>query len=164
MPFTPLHMGPGLCVKACLQQRFSLIIFGWSQVVMDLQPLVVMLTGEGRLHGLTHTYVGATLLALVSAASGRFLVPVGLRLLRIPGERRIGWPVALASAFIGTWSHVLLDSFMHYDMVPLWPLASANGLAGVLPLSVDQVCILSGALGAVIYAVVAWRHRGGLRF
>jgi hypothetical protein len=39
MPFTPLHMGPGLAVKAVMQRKFSLLVFGWSQVVIDLQPL-----------------------------------------------------------------------------------------------------------------------------
>ena len=28
MPFTPLHMGPGLLVKALLQGSFSLMVFG----------------------------------------------------------------------------------------------------------------------------------------
>ena len=41
MPFTPLHMGPGIAVKAVLQGSFSLMVFGWAQIVMDIQPLVV---------------------------------------------------------------------------------------------------------------------------
>ncbi len=61
MPFTPLHMGPGLLIKAALQGSFSLMVFGWAQILMDLQPLFVMWSGAGRLHGFYHTYFGATL-------------------------------------------------------------------------------------------------------
>ena len=66
MPFTPIHMGPGIFVKAILQGSFSLMIFGWTQIVMDIQPLIVMITGEGHLHGFTHTYVGAVLIAIIA--------------------------------------------------------------------------------------------------
>ncbi len=50
MPFTPFHMGPAIFIKALLQGSFSLMVFGWSQIIMDIQPLVVLLTQEGRLH------------------------------------------------------------------------------------------------------------------
>ncbi len=42
MPFTPFHMGPGLLIKAVLQGAFSLMVFGWAQIVMDIQPLVTV--------------------------------------------------------------------------------------------------------------------------
>ncbi len=51
MPFTPFHMGPGIVVKALLQGSFSLMVFGWAQIVMDIQPLFVLISGEGHLHG-----------------------------------------------------------------------------------------------------------------
>ena len=73
MPFTPFHMGPGLLFKAFLQGSFSLMVFGWAQIVMDIQPLLVLLTGQGHLHGFSHTYIGATLLGIVSALSGKYL-------------------------------------------------------------------------------------------
>jgi drug/metabolite transporter (DMT)-like permease len=31
------------------------MVFGWAQIAMDLQPLIVLLAGEGRLHGFSHT-------------------------------------------------------------------------------------------------------------
>ena len=55
MPFTPLHMGPGIAIKVIMQRRFSLMVFGWSQIVMDIEPLVAMLRDKGELHGLSHT-------------------------------------------------------------------------------------------------------------
>jgi len=60
MRFTPLHMGPGVLIKSMLQGSFSLMVFGWSQIVMDVQPLLVMITGDGHLHGFSHTIIGGS--------------------------------------------------------------------------------------------------------
>jgi len=60
VPFTPFHMGPGLLLKALLRGGFSLMVFGWAQIVIDVEPLVVLLTGGARLHGFTHSYARAT--------------------------------------------------------------------------------------------------------
>ena len=58
MPFTPFHVGPAIPVKAAMDKKFSLLTYAWAQVVMDLQPLIVILTRRGRTHGITHTFVG----------------------------------------------------------------------------------------------------------
>ncbi len=84
MPFTPLHMGPGLFIKSALQNRFSLMVFGWSQILMDIQPLIVMIKGEGHIHGFTHTYLGASLIAIIAVITGKYLSEFGLRLFEIP--------------------------------------------------------------------------------
>src|SRR5688500_10795308 len=116
-------MGPGILVKALLQGSFSLMVFGWSQIVMDIQPLVAIVTGEGRLHGFTHTYVGSTLIAIFSAVTGKYLSQWALVVLSNGAQRgiTIRWSVAFSSAFIGAYSHVILDSIMHTDMEPLSP-------------------------------------------
>ena len=72
-------MGPGIFFKALLQGSFSLMVFGWTQVIMDIQPLVVLISGDGHLHGFTHTFIGATLLAVVSALTGKYAAEFGLR-------------------------------------------------------------------------------------
>ncbi|AJQ96113.1 hypothetical protein [Gynuella sunshinyii] len=157
MPFTPFHMGPGLLIKSLLHGAFSLMVFGWSQVVMDIQPLLVLLTGSGHLHGFSHTYIGAALLAVFSALSGKYLSELGLFLLGMDPHRniRISWSVAFLSAAIGTISHVLLDSIMHEDIVPFFPLSADNGLLHIISVSaLHEVCLYSGAVGAVIYYTV----------
>jgi hypothetical protein len=64
-------MGPGLVLKALAGRHFSLMVFGFSQVAIDIEPLVRIIRGDAVLHGFTHTYLGATLIALVSALVGR---------------------------------------------------------------------------------------------
>lgn len=160
MPFTPLHMGPGIFIKALLQCSFSLMVFGWAQIVMDVQPLVVMLTGKGALHGVSHTYAGATLLAVFSAWSGKYLSEYGLRLLgisRADNPATIAWWVAFLSAFTGTYSHVLLDSIMHGDVLPWYPFSTANGLYGLMSIeTLYRFCLYSAAAGTLLYYLILY--------
>jgi len=74
MPFTPIHMGSGILLKSLLQGSFSLMVFGWTQIIMDIQPLIVLISGEGHLHGFTHTYIGAILIAIFAALTGKYLL------------------------------------------------------------------------------------------
>lgn len=158
MPFTPLHMGPGIAIKAVLQRRFSLMVFGWSQICMDIQPLVVMLTDKGDLHGFSHTYLGATLIAVVAALSGKPLGEWGLRLLREPSHLPIPWRVSAWSAAIGTYSHVMIDSIMHSDMVPAAPWSTASPLLGIISIdTLHAVCVVLALIGGAAYWFVR-RH------
>lgn len=158
MPFTPFHMGPGLLIKAILQGSFSLMVFGWTQIIMDIQPLLVILTGAGHLHGFSHTYIGATLLAMFSALTGKPLSEWGLQVIGVsPWQNaiRIRWWVVFTSAFIGSYSHVILDSLMHTDMQPFYPFDESNGLLGIVTVNqVYQWCVYVGLFGAALYYIV----------
>jgi hypothetical protein len=46
VPFTPFHMGPGLAIKAVTGRHLSLLVFGVSQVVIDVEPLVRIIRGS----------------------------------------------------------------------------------------------------------------------
>jgi len=163
MPFTPFHMGIGIFTKAILQSSFSLMVFGWAQIVMDLQPLLVMITGYGHLHGFSHTYLGASLIAILSAFSGKYLSEFGLRLLGISKREtpiKIAWWVVFLSAFIGTFSHVFLDSIMHADVQPYYPVSLYNDLWGIISVSMlHKICIYSGLLGTAIYYIVLYQQK-----
>ncbi|RJE77265.1 hypothetical protein BGP78_09435 [Pseudoalteromonas sp. MSK9-3] len=160
MPFTPIHMGPALLVKPILAGNFSLMVFGWTQIVIDLQPLYVLLTGEGQLHGITHTYLGAIIIAMISAITGKYLSEFAFKItkpLHHSAVSVIKWRVAFASALIGSVSHVFLDSIMHYDMAPFYPFSTYNGLLGVTSLkSLHLFCLYSGLVGACLYGLIKW--------
>lgn len=152
MPFTPLHMGPGLAVKAVMQRKFSLLVFGWSQIVIDLQPLVAMTTGRGDLHGFSHTLLGATLIGLLCGLSGKPLGEWGLRVLREPRHLPIAWGASFGSAFIGSYSHVLVDSVMHVDVLPFSPFNQASPLHAII--SIDTLHLL--CLATAVVGGLAW--------
>jgi len=171
MPITPFHMGSGLLVKAVCGRHVSLIVFGFSQVAMDIETLVRIVRDDVVLHGFAHTYLGATVVGLVSMVLGR---PVGQAILDrwapdprsafeswLRGPKLISWPAATVGAFVGTYSHVLLDSVMHSDMQPLAPLSGANALLGIVSLGALHVgCVLSGVLGALLMVMAFMRRRG----
>jgi membrane-bound metal-dependent hydrolase YbcI (DUF457 family) len=158
MPFTPLHMGPGILLKAILQSSFSLMVFGWAQIVMDIQPLIVILTGEGHLHGFSHTYIGALILTVVAALSGKYLSEFGLIFLAIAKKNNpiiIKWWIVFVSASIGTFSHVFLDSIMHRDIEPFFPFLFENKMLSLITVSqLHQLCLYTGLIGAGIYYIV----------
>lgn len=159
-------MGPGLLIKSLLRGSFSLLIFGWSQIVIDVQPLVVLIRGAGTLHGISHTYGAATVIALFAALSGKWLVALAVKVAVVQREgfRAIAWRTAMVSALIGAYSHVALDSFMHGDMAPFYPLALSNNLHGALTADVlHAVFLYSGIAGVVTFYAVGyirqWRRR-----
>jgi len=148
-------MGPGIAIKAALQRRFSLMVFGWSQIAIDLQPLLVMLTGRGELHGLSHTLLGATLIALVCGLTGKHLGELGLRILREPRHLPISWRVSFVSAFIGTYSHIAIDSIMHVDILPLFPLSGASPLHAMISIDTLHVlCVATALAGGVVWYIL----------
>lgn len=162
MPFTPIHMGSGILIKALMQSSFSLMVFGWTQIVMDIQPLIVLLSGEGHLHGFSHTYIGASVLAVFAGVTGKYLSQVGLWILKVTPSytESIPWWVVFISAFIGSYSHVLLDSVMHTDVQPFYPLSISNPFLGLLSVSaLHKLCLYSGLVGAGVYYFLNWRRK-----
>ena len=165
MPVTPFHMGPGLLIKSVMQGWFSLIIFGWAQILMDIQPVVAVVTGRGNLHGFSHTYIGATLIAILSALTGRWIygwcmrfaekdfTPYQRRLFDVPA--RLTTAVCFGSAVIGTFSHVLLDSIMHADLEPFYPFNQSNTLLLIVSITtLYKICVYTGIAGAALYFCV----------
>ena len=163
MPFTPFHMGPGLAIKAVAPKRFSVLMFGLAQVAIDIEPGLGLILGWDRLHGWTHTYAGALAIALLVLP----LKPVaGWILRRWNAELRhhglqrlasgdgIGWGAAAAGAFVGTLSHVALDSFMHADMTPFAPWSAANALLAAISLStLHAACVVLGIVGVLLWTI-----------
>lgn len=147
MPFTPLHMGPGLIFKKAMPKTFSIMVFGWSQILMDIEPLYAILSNKSILHGFTHTYLLAIPIALIAALTGKYLGQLGLRILRRP--EHISWKSAAITAFIGTISHVFLDSFMHADMNPYWPLVSIPAYYLNIDL-INYLCISLFVIGVIL--------------
>lgn len=154
MPVTPFHLGPALLVKAAAPRRFSLVIFGVSQVAIDVEPVVGLFRGAAVLHGFSHTLTGATLIALASVVVGR---PLCERVLSMLNGRptAIGATAAWSGAFIGTYSHLVLDGMMHLDMKPFAPLTDANPILGTMSvLGIYLFCVASAVVGGL---ALQWR-------
>jgi hypothetical protein len=161
VPVTPFHLGPGLLLKALARSRFSLSVFGFVQVVQDAEVVVALLRSRFPLHGVLHTYAGASAVAVAGVAFGR---PCCVWLKRrwnagLPAELRarltlpepVPFAAAVTGALAGAYSHVLLDSLMHPDMRPLAPWTYGNvllGAVGFWPLHL--LCLAAGLAGTFL--------------
>jgi hypothetical protein len=174
MPLTPFHFGPGAASKGLLPRHFSFTVFALSQVIIDSEVVILLLARRYPIHGFFHTYAGALVVGILSTMIGR---RVGSRLKvlwnRNLDPRMMEWatvPVeislvaAAVGAFTGTFSHVLLDSFMHPDMAPLAPLSAANPLLGRISfVSLHLMCTACGLLGGLLYLARLRCERGRRR-
>ena len=168
MPFTPFHCGPGAALKAVIPRHFSFTVFCFVQVVTDCETGYYMIRGLYPWHRFFHTFVGATLVAVASILVARPLCQFWLRLWLawrdapfkryFPCSPLISWRSALVAAFIGTYSHVLLDSIMHSDARPLMPFNEANPLYNALSLFVlHALCMVLGLFGTFYIAFTSSR-------
>jgi hypothetical protein len=160
MPFTPFHFGPGAAIKAIALRRFSFTVFCFSQVVTDCETLYYMARGLYPWHRFFHTYVGATLAAILCIFVGRPICQFGLRIWAgwrdapfkeyFPAPTAISWSGAATGAFVGTYSHVFLDSIMHPDIRPFMPFSAANPFYLLIgPGTLHLVCFVLGLIGAL---------------
>ena len=165
-------MGPAFAVKAVAPRYFSFLVFGITQVGIDVEVAFLLITEDAPpYHGLLHTYLGATVVALLAVVIGRPLLERVLRLWNrlvrsdceslLWVEPRVPLVAAISGAMIGGYSHVLLDSFLWSDMSPFAPLSDSNAALNALStLEVYALCFALGVLGAI--ALVArwlWRRR-----
>ncbi len=161
MPFTPIHMGPGLLFKSVGGARFSLVGFGLAQVLIDIEPLVRILRGDRELHGWTHTLPGALLVGTLALPLARWLYPVLATFANreLAGIRRsdpalpphAGWVALAVGCFVGTLSHIGFDAVMHADLRPLRQWQEHNPLLQLLSLdALHGLCFAAGALGLAL--------------
>ena len=164
-------MGPALAAKAVAPRYFSFLIFGVTQVVIDSEAAFYLLRDDWPYHRFLHTYVGATLAAVLAVVVGRPLLERALRVWNrlIRAERgsllwiepRVSPVAAVSGALIGGYSHVLLDSFLYSDMRPLAPMSDGNAALNALStMEVYAGCVALGLLGgAALTARWVWRRR-----
>lgn len=158
MPITPFHFGPGAALHAVAPKHVSFLTFCSANVLIDIEPLYYMVTGQYPLHRFFHTYIGATIIMV--ATSTIFLVL--LRLSSIVSLPNIcDWqslttrPIWLGAA-AGSYSHIVLDSVMHQDIVPLSPFSETNILFRITPLGELHLFCIFSALFALVILGFRW--------
>lgn len=170
MPFTPLHFGPGLAIKAVMPASCSFTVFVFAQIVIDLEPLYYLMRDSWPVHRVLHTYLGATGVAVCSILAGkplcewtlwrwnRWLSPAQSQWLAV--RATIPRRSAVMGGMLGAYSHVALDSLMHADMTPWAPWTQANPWLHALTLeALDVACVGSGVLGLVVLCGSAWARK-----
>jgi membrane-bound metal-dependent hydrolase YbcI (DUF457 family) len=148
MPFTPYHLSLGLLAKSLKPSKISLIMFGFSQIVIDLQQLYRHIThpNEFAYHGITHTILGATLIAM------------NCLLFKSVFERVFKLTISLMSAIygvlLGVYTHLILDGFVHREVSQqlFWPLRIDSQFYGYL--TYDKLNLLCMIVGIVSFGIL----------
>ncbi|GIV63145.1 MAG: metal-dependent hydrolase [Chloroflexota bacterium] len=150
MPVTPFHFGAGLAAKAVLPRHFGFLAFCTANILIDVEPLYYILTGQYPLHRFFHTLPGAIIVSLCTVVLFWILkiawawLGWGNRLTRFEFKPSAVWLGALS----GTISHVFLDSIVHGDVHPFSPFSQANPFLGWFSISQVQTFLtLMGVLG-----------------
>lgn len=164
MPFTPYHFGAGALAKSIAPRHFSFTAFAVSNVLIDVEPLVRMLglLDDTILHGPTHTFPGAVVIAALTLPAirlwDRAAAALHLNSLRPPAVPT--WMV-LISALVGTVSHVILDSMMHTDMPAIRALVGDPTARDLPPTNTEWLCLEFAWYAMLIYlARLLWRGVG----
>lgn len=168
MPFTPFHFGPGVLVKACLPQQFWLTSFMAANVLVDLEVLYYLRQNEPPLHRHWHTYLGGSVAGITAGVlmfatawvAVAFLPASWQALKRLRSTRRVRLlSESLLSGLVGGISHIVLDSFMHHDMHPFWPLWDGNNLAGMIGVgALHGALAVSGVFGVLLWCLLSARR------
>lgn len=153
MPITPFHFGPGAAIHAIAPKRVSFIAFCTANVIIDVEPLYYMSTGQFPLHRFLHTCIGATLVASLTVAlfiaiyafASRFRLP------NLFGWRDLRLSCVAVGAVLGSFTHIVFDSIMHSDIRPFAPFSDSNPLLRTVPLdTLHWSCVIAGVVGLAI--------------
>jgi len=126
MPFTPLHLGPALAISLPLRRYIHVPTFIIANVIVDVEPLLVLVLGLNYpLHGYLHTFLAACLagllLAFVTYFMDRYFSNLWGKLLLTNGHYNLRSYVI--AGISGSLIHVLLDSPLYSDIRPFYPLS-----------------------------------------
>jgi len=153
-------------ITALSRGRVSFLAFCAANVLIDIESGYNMLTEQPRIHTFLHTYIGATLAAMLVVPCfyaarwlGGYLPESSLTT-----WRRLPIGAVIVGAFLGAWSHVVFDSVMHADITPLAPFSNSNVLYRVISLETLHLsCLGAGAIGLAWWIRKEWLLRSTRR-
>ncbi|HJH28753.1 MAG TPA: hypothetical protein C5S51_03545 [Methanosarcinaceae archaeon] len=157
MPLTPFHIGPGLLIGEVFENKVNLISILFASILIDIRVIYCFFIGcTGRFHGPMHTFIGATVIALFIAIMVWSLKKPFKKITDIfKIQNSYSSSSIILGSFIGTWLHIILDSFMHSDIIPFWPIKS-NFLLGMISNGTNYLlCTIALIIGLII---VTYRH------
>ena len=164
MPFTPYHFGPGLVLGVILFPFVDMATVLIASVILDIEPIVVLFFGlPYPIHGFFHTYLGASIAALVLSGIAYSIREYLNNFVSLFGlHQRSSHLHIIGASFVGTYFHVFLDSFLYSDMNPFYPILG-NQFLGFFPSgAVYNFCLICGFVGFICYIVRALLKPGAI--
>ena len=167
MPITPFHIVAGVAAKSIRPKHFSWTVFALANVLIDTEAVYYYLTTGVPAHKYFHTWIGASIIAILCATLGKYICELGLKIFnfiflnknyslklrRFQFKTKINNLSSWSGAFIGAYSHIFLDSFVNLDMQPYFPFSEQNHMLGLISLNnLYLICIALFLIGIVIWA------------
>lgn len=124
-----------------------------ASVILDLEPLAVILFDlQIPLHAFFHTYLGATIVAiLLSIGMYPFRKHFNMLVSFFGLKQESSFRHIIPASIIGTYSHVFLDAFLYMEMNPFFPIIG-NPFVGLIAGDlVYNLCFSLGFLGFFVY-------------
>lgn len=160
MPLTPLHFGPSTLIGLPLKRYLDLPVFVFANVVIDLEPLAVIVFGlTYPQHGYLHTFLIGGILGVVwGLIAYTFRVPIGKLMNLFKLDYSTTLRKMLFSAVLGVFFHVFLDSFLYSDVQPFYPFKN-NPLLGIINESTMNIfCTVCFIPAFLIFVFMAYSY------
>ena len=124
IPFTPYHLGPSGLFGILFLKWVDLPTLLIASVIIDIEPIMVIVFNlPYPFHGFFHSFFGAFLVTLLLIFVMKYLREYFSPILVV---FKLKQDITLRSisigAFLGTFSHVLLDAPLYRGMNPFFPL------------------------------------------
>ena len=154
MPFTPFHLGPALLLGLILFNYIDFPTFLIANVIVDIEPLTVLLMGlNSLLHGFFHSFIGGTIasifLTMIVTRVRKYVSPLMEFFYR---EQDWSRRKILVASISGVYMHIFLDSLLYTDIRPFYPFRSNPLLGGwSMGFKVFYFCVFSAVAGLIIY-------------
>jgi membrane-bound metal-dependent hydrolase YbcI (DUF457 family) len=165
MPLTPFHLGPGLLAGLLLLSYIDFPTFVIASVIIDVEPILVLtLDLNSPLHGFFHSFVGGTLVALLLAAVlSKVRAGLSPLLSFFKLEQKSSFKTILLASLSGLYFHIVLDSWMHLDIQPFYPLKfnpflGSSALPGLRAYILCVWCFIGAAVIYLIRLFLIWRR------
>ena len=143
-------------------------IFALTNIIIDVEVIYYIFTVGEASHKFFHTLIGSSIIALCCAIIG---IPICERALKfwnnnlqnekslaklkwLSTESDISVVSSFTGAFVGAYSHILLDSFMHFDVKPFEPFFSKT-FVGII--SIDSLHL--SLVGLFIFGLIVYLFR-----
>jgi len=166
MPLTPFHLGPGLLIGLLLFSYIDFPTFLVASVIVDVEPIVVLAFGlDYPLHGFFHSFLGGTLVAfLLAVVMSKVRESLSPLLSFFKLEHKSSFKTILIASLSGIYIHILLDSRMHRDIRPFYPLdfnplLSSSTLPGLQVYMLCFWCFIGAAVIYIIRLLLIWRRK-----
>lgn len=123
MPITPLHLGILAPINHLLPGKVNNLSFWLVTLWLDASAIAYYAFGleMGEFHGPeTHSFIAAFALSGLIAAVGALFYSIKIHFFNEDKmDNAMSW---LLGAYLGGFSHILLDAMVHSEMLPIHPL------------------------------------------